>query len=120
MSDYDRPRAMADAVVEQATANPGEKRHTPTASVFFNDVSQVCGICGCRVGDPVTHMAWHAEPEPTPAGRYHRPTPDHLAKVREVVESAEAQGLGVGPTLAATFNVSTRTAYRWAKAARDA
>jgi hypothetical protein len=27
MSDYEaRPRSMADAVVEQATANPGEKR----------------------------------------------------------------------------------------------
>jgi hypothetical protein len=28
MNDYDRPRSMADAVVEQATAAPGEYRVT--------------------------------------------------------------------------------------------
>lgn len=32
--EYARPRSMADLVVEQATAAPGEKRHTVGAEHF--------------------------------------------------------------------------------------
>jgi hypothetical protein len=40
MSGFDRPRSMADMVVEQATAAPGEVRDTPARR------SGVCPTCG--------------------------------------------------------------------------
>lgn len=60
MSDYEtRPRSMADAVVEQATSSPGERR---TIHVDWKKPAEyVCPVCAAVVMDADKHREWHAD-----------------------------------------------------------